>query len=115
MIWLKKTKETQNFNNQNDSNFWDLNCKKLGLLSYSDIDSMEREADTAKEGEGSAVGIVEGEEGVEIRDFCVFVVKQDTILLLLLLLLFAFALLILVAVCHGWAPRDRATSLYKGL
>jgi hypothetical protein len=58
---------------------------------------MEREADTAKEGEGSAVGIVEGEEGVEIRDFCVFVVKQDTILLLL----FAFALLILVAVCHG--------------
>ena len=72
----------------------------MGLLSwahYSDIDSMEREADTAKEGEGSAVGIVEGEEGVEIRDFCVFVVKQDTILLLL----FAFALLILVAVCHG--------------
>ena len=66
-------------------------------MSYSDIDSMEREADTAKEGEGSAVGIVEGEEGVEIRDFCVFVVKQDTILLLL----FAFALLILVAVCHG--------------
>lgn len=113
MIWLKKTKETQNFNNQNDSNFWDLNCKKLGLLSYSDIDSMEREADTAKEGEGSAVGIVEGEEGVEIRDFCVFVVKQDTILLLLLL--FAFALLILVAVCHGWATQDRATTLYKGL
>lgn len=76
----------------------------MGLLSwahYSDIDSMEREAHTAKEGEGSAVGIVEGEEGVEIRDFCVFVVKQDTILLLLLLLLFAFALLILVAVCHG--------------
>lgn len=73
--------------------------QKDGLLSYSDIDSMEREADTAKEGEGSAVGIVEGEEGVEIRDFCVFVVKQDTILLLLLL--FAFALLILVAVCHG--------------
>lgn len=110
MIWLKKTKETQNFNNQNDSNFWDLNCKNLGLLSwahYSDIDSMEREADTAKEGEGSAVGIVEGEEGVEIRDFCVFVVKQDTILLLL----FAFALLILVAVCHGWATQDRATTL----
>lgn len=99
---MKKTKETQNFNNQNDSNFGDLNCKKLGLLSwahYSDIDSMEREADTAKEGEGSAVGIVEGEEGVEIMDFCVFVVKQDTILLLLLL--FAFVLLILVAVCHG--------------
>lgn len=72
----------------------------MGLLSwahYSDVDSMEREAHTAKEGEGSAVGIVEGEEGVEIRDFCVFVVKQDTILLLL----FAFALLILVAVCHG--------------
>jgi hypothetical protein len=58
---------------------------------------MEREADTAKEGEGIAVGIVEGEEARDIRDFCVFVVKQDTILLLL----FAFALLILVAVCHG--------------
>ena len=97
---MKKTKETQNFNDQRDSNFRDLNCKKLRLSSwahYSDIDSMEREADTAKEGEGSAVGVVEGEEGVEIRDFCVFVVQQDTILLLL----FAFVLLILAAVCHG--------------
>jgi hypothetical protein len=28
-----------------------------------------------------------------------------------LLLLFAFALLILVAVCHGWATQDRATTL----
>ena len=37
---------------------------------------------------------------MEISDFCLFVVKKDTILFLLL---FASALLILAVVCHCWA------------
>lgn len=66
-------------------------------MQYSDIDAMGRETDTAKEREGGAVGVVEGEEGVEIRDFSVFVVKKYTVLLLLF---FAFVLLISGVVCH---------------
>jgi hypothetical protein len=69
---------------------------------------MEREADKANEREGGAVGVVEGEEWIEISDFCLFVVKKDTILFLLL---FASALLILAVVCHCWAMQVWTTTV----
>lgn len=57
-----------------------------------------REAGTAKEREGDAVGVV-GEKWIEVGDFCLSVVRKDTILFLLL---FAPVLLILAVVCHCW-------------
>jgi hypothetical protein len=66
---------------------------------------MEREADKANEREGGAVGVVEGEEWIEISDFCLFVVKKDTILF------FASVLLILAVVCHCWAMQVWTTTV----
>lgn len=84
-----------------------LRCKmKMGLLSrvqYSDINTMEREADKANEREGGAVGVVEGEKWIEISDFCLFVVKKDTILFLLFLPLSCWFLLLsaIVGLCRS--------------
>ena len=42
---------------------------------------MRREADAAKEGEGGAVGVVEGGERVKIVDLGVFIIQKNSVII----------------------------------
>lgn len=50
-----------------------------GRKKYSDIDAVGRNANTAEEAEGGAVGVVKGEDVIEVGNLDVVVIEEDTI------------------------------------
>lgn len=67
--------------------------------AYGDVDAVRGDSDAAKEGEGSAIGVIETDEGREIRDGGVLVVEKNTGSIASL----------------GWTVRSRHWSLFKTL
>lgn len=67
--------------------------------AYGDVDAVRGDTDAAKEGEGSAIGVIETDEGGEIRDGGVLVVEENTGSIASL----------------GWTLRSRHWSLFETL